>query len=286
VDRRQSPMTPHKITPPSIGARRVAPSGVLRPRSNVQREIVADIHAQMNELAPRTPWSQFKREFWTWQQGQHVAAIGPTESGKTSLVLALLSDRKYVTAFGTKPRDLVLDEFAKKHKYKYMSEWDSLDAVKYPRRMLWPDARDLYSVTNQKKQFRLAFDRIYREGNWTLYLDELWFIAKMLKLEYEVKMYLLQARSNGISLVVATQRPAWVPLEVYDGSTWLFFWRDNDETNLKRISGISWLSKNLVQMIVARLERYEALAINTRTGKMVRTMAPDPGVPRVAGRQN
>jgi hypothetical protein len=129
-----------------------------------------------------------------------------------------------------------------------------------------------------------AFEKIYREGNWTLYLDELWFIAKMLKLEYEVKMFLLQSRSNGISLVIATQRPAWIPLEVYDNSTWVFFWRDNDETNLKRISGISWLSKNLVQMVVANLDRFEALAINTRTGKMVRTKAPNPGLPAIGGK--
>lgn len=208
-----------------------------------------------------------------------MALIGPTGTGKTALALSLLATRKYVTVFGTKPKDITLDQFAARHNFKKIEEWATLDARQYPRRILWPDARDLYSVRNQRDQFKRAFERIYREGNWTLYLDELWFVAKMLKLEYEVKMFLLQSRSNGISFAVATQRPAWVPLEVYDNSDWIFFYRDNDETNLKRISGISWLSKNLVQAIVARLQRYETLCINTRTGNMVRTKAPNPGMP-------
>jgi hypothetical protein len=243
------------------------------------------MHDQIRERAPRMSWEKFRSEFFRWQQGQHVAFIGPTESGKTSLALGLLGHRKYVTVFATKPRDIVLDQFAQQHHFEFLKEWKSLDARDVPRRILWPDARDLYSVKIQRRQFMNAFEKIYREGNWTLYLDELWFIAKMLKLEYEVKMYLLQSRSNGISLVIATQRPAWIPLEVYDNSTWLFFWRDNDETNLKRISGISWLSKNLVQVIVANLDRFEALAINTRTGHMVRTKAPNPGLAQIGGRK-
>lgn len=251
-----------------------------RPRtSTANLEIVdAELKRRIREKAPRMQWAQFNNEFFRWQQGQHVAFIGPNGSGKTALALALLSTRKYATVFGTKPKDIVLDKFADKYNYKHIQEWKSMDAIQVPRRILWPDAKDLYAVNNQRKQFRKAFDHIYREGNWTVYVDELWFIAKMLKLEYEVKMFLLQARSNGISLGLSTQRPAWVPLEVYDNSTWIFFWRDNDETNLKRISGISWLSKNLVQMIVANLDRYECLCVNVRNGEMVRTKAPDPGL--------
>jgi hypothetical protein len=254
----------------------------MRPKASLL--VASQLTEEIRVSAPRMSWKQFNADFFKWQQGQHVAFIGPTESGKTSLALDLLTHRKYVTVFATKPRDKVLDQFAHKNGFKHLDEWKSLDAHDVPRRILWPNALDLYSVKNQRRQFMNAFEKIYREGNWTLYLDELWFIAKMLKLEYEVKMFLLQSRSNGISLVVATQRPAWIPLEVYDNSTWVFFWRDNDETNLKRISGISWLSKNLVQMVVANLDRFEALAINTRTGKMVRTKAPNPGLPAIGGK--
>jgi hypothetical protein len=57
----------------------------------------------------------------------------------------------------------------------------------------------------------------------------------------------------------------------------LVFFRDNDETNLKRISGISWLSKKTVQSLVANLDQFQALVINTRTGAMVRTTVENGG---------
>jgi hypothetical protein len=132
----------------------------------------------------------------------------------------------------------------------------------------------LDSETIQRDVFRDALSRIYREGGWTVAIDELWFVNNILGLTREIKTYLLQARALGISLLMATQRPAWVPLEVYDQSTHLFFLRDNDETNLKRLSGISFRSADLIRSVVADLERFQLLYINTRTGFMCRTRPP------------
>ncbi len=115
---------------------------------------------------------------------------------------------------------------------------------------------------------------IYVEGAWTVAIDETWYIIQTLKMEREIKTYLLQARALGISLVCATQRPAYIPLEVYDQSTHLMFWRDNDESNLKRISGISWRSADLIRSVVADLDKHQVLYINTRTGEMLRTRCP------------
>jgi hypothetical protein len=90
-----------------------------------------------------------------------------------------------------------------------------------------------------------------------------------------IEEYLSQARSLRVSLLMATQRPAWIPVMVYDQSSHLMFWRDNDETNLRRISGISYRSADLIRGIVSNLEPYQVLYINTRTGRMCRTRCPD-----------
>lgn len=230
--------------------------------------------ARLSREAPRIPWDEFIRDFFRWQQGEHVALIGPTGQGKTTLLHNLLPLHPYVVVFATKPRDESMEGLIKTGGYYPIKRWQSLDPKKFPRRVLWPDAFDLDSLQHQREVFHHAFARIYREGGWTIAVDELWYINNILKLEMDVKTYLLQARALGISLLVATQRPAWVPLEVYDQSTHLFFWRDNDETNLKRLSGISFRSADLIRSVVSDLDRFQVLYINTRTGEMLRTRSP------------
>lgn len=235
--------------------------------TNPLRRLTQD---KLDEMAPRVSWGEFRKQL-EWTQGEHVGMIGPTGSGKTTLAEAILDLRKYVVVLATKPRDESLEEYAKSRKFKRVREWVSMSPDLAPRRILWPDAKSLYSAVVQRKEFQKALASIYGEGAWCVYIDELWFIIHHLKLEREVRTYLQQARSNMISLVVATQRPAFVPVEVYDQSTHLFFWRDNDERNLNRISGISWLAAGYVRALVATLERHEVLYVHTPTGRMLRT---------------
>lgn len=230
--------------------------------------------ARMATEAPRIPWDIFLTEVFDWRQGEHAALIGPTGQGKTNLLTQLLPLHPYVVVFATKPKDESMIRLIHSDEYYPMHRWQSMDPVKFPRRVLWPDAMALDSEQKQRDVFRDAMARIYREGGWTVAIDELWYVNNILGLTREIKTFLLQARALGISLLLATQRPAWVPLEVYDQSTHLFFMRDNDETNLKRLSGISFRSADLIRSVIADLDRYQVLYINTRTGQMCRTRSP------------
>lgn len=237
---------------------------------------------------PFYDWAAFIGQIFRWRPGEHLGCIGPTGSGKTTLINALLPYRKYTTVIGTKPADDSLEHLITNDHYLLMNQWKDYSPTIYPKRVLWPSARNVESIAQQRSEILTAMVAMYREsggydksykgkrhyGGWCVVIDELWYVIHQLKLELTVKTYLQQARSIGITLVVGTQRPAFIPLEVYDQSTHLFFWRDNDETNLKRISGIGNQSSKLIKQIVSTLPMHHVLYIHTRTGQMVTTLAP------------
>lgn len=232
--------------------------------------------------APRIPFNVFMDK-WQWFQGQHLALIGPTGSGKTTLAMAILPKQSYTTVLATKPRDTTMDSLAATG-YKVFKRWPQSwpwnSPNKYPKRIIWPQHFQLGKSAKEKQKAAIyeAMAAAFLEGNWCVYTDELYYLVNELGLGSEVKQYLLQGRSLGISFACATQRPAWVPLEVYDQSTHLFFWKDNDETNLKRISGISGeRSQSEIRNAIRQLDRHEFLYINTVTGAMVRSKAEKEG---------
>jgi energy-coupling factor transporter ATP-binding protein EcfA2 len=229
--------------------------------------------ARVARRAPRIPWEVFTGEHFHWKHGEHVALIGPTGQGKTTLLQHILPMHPYVTIFITKPRDTSADKFIRAG-YVKMDRWHSVDPRIMPRRVLWPDASKLGAADEQKRVFHDAFQRIYTEGAWTVVVDELWYISNRLRLSADVEEYLSQARSIDISMVNLTQRPAWVPTMVYDQSTHLFFWRNNDARAQQRLGEINAIDSDLVRYVVGHLERHQVLYIDTRTGAMVRTRCP------------
>lgn len=226
-------------------------------------------------LAPRVPWDKFITQILDWNQGEHVGLIGPTGQGKTNLLMNLLPLRTYVAVFATKPRDISMDRLIESG-YLRVESWADYPPERAPRRVLWPNASVIDAEDTQKEVFDYAYGAIYREGGWAIVIDEGWYIADVLKLQRKMRTIWTQGRSLGISQVVATQRPRWVPLEMFDQSTHLFFWRDNDDENLRRISGLGAAPSSAIRTLVSNLERYQVLYVNTRNGNMLRTRAPAP----------
>jgi hypothetical protein len=228
--------------------------------------------------APRISWQTFLAREFQWNtrpdEGEHIGLIGPTGQGKTTLLLQLLPLKRYVAVAATKPRDPIMNNLITRHGYLKLERWRDLSPQDHPKRIIWPDASTIDSEQRQRVIFTDMLARVYREGNWVLAIDELWYFDQVLMLRKPIQVILLQARSLGISLVGATQRPAWVPRELYTSATHLFFWRTNDETDLKSLSGIGFRSARLISEVVANLDQYETLYINTRTGRMCRTKVP------------
>lgn len=227
----------------------------------------------------RVDWPTFIDSRFAWSQGQHVTLIGPTGSGKTTLTDALLPLRDYVLFFGTKPtgRDPTLMRLIKSSGYRLVKSVDKLPQVitrRNGRIVFWPKFTTPRDVPMQAWQIDQAMNRAFVEGGWTLVVDEMFYADKKLGLGDMLEQLWSQGRSLDLSLVAGTQRPAKVPLMAYDQATHVFFWRDNDEANLKRISGMNGLNARLIKETVSTLPHHHVLYVNTRTGYMAVTVAP------------
>lgn len=215
------------------------------------------------------PWKEFFPFFkGNWKQGEHVAMIGPSGQGKSTLAQKTMDIRSYVVVFVTKARDPLMRTLEKEG-YKRVQEFIGQPDI-YPRQLLVPHSGKGTSPYKmkvaQRKAFENAIYQIFDAGMWTVWLDEGRYITDTLNLQGDVEFLFLQGRALKISVVFLTQRPAKVPLEVYDQSTHLFIWRDNDETNRRRIGGIAGTSGAILWDEVARLKQYEFIYLNTRTG--------------------
>lgn len=240
-----------------------------------------------DEMAPVIPFEVFFEQVLDWKQNQHIGVVGPTEQGKTNLVYHLLHKRSYIVYLAIKTHDETLEAFAKTGGYVRIQDWPPVvkrmgrrarpvTPEEMPRRLLWPDATHLNSEAEQKRVFGKAMADIYADGGWCLVMDDYWYLANILGFEKETKKYLANARSNYIPMVICAQRPAGNRLvEMFDQTTHLFFFRDNDERNLKTISGVGWLAADPIKAFVANLERFQFLYINTRDGTMYRSTAPE-----------
>lgn len=235
--------------------------------------------------APRMPWDKFTRDVFHPLPGEHCGIFGATGQGKTHLQNSILGYWPFVAVLATKNTDITMDRLVKEGGYERFAQWYPLNAIDHPRRVIWPPVKNLRTQTEaQQKAFDHAIESIWAEGGrpperpvgWAIAIDELWWFAVKLNMSEYIKVILLQGRSNGISLIAATQRPAFVPVEIYSQATHLFFFAETDSRNLERIGEINHRNKAGVRQLVSNLEPHQVLYVNTRTGTMVRTRAPIP----------
>lgn len=230
------------------------------------------------ERVPYVPWEQFLAQ-WVWNQGEHMSTVGPTGSGKSTLVRALLPRRKYVIVLGTKPRDRVLDKLVRVDGFTRITEWPpptppwwrQITAGWDDRLILWPPFRHADDRAVQRDVFERALGDVFAEGGWTVVVDEAFYLADELGLKRWLTTLWTQGRSNDLSVVAGTQRPAFVPLHMYDQAAHLFFFADNDEVNLRRVGGLGGLSARVVRETVAALPRHQVLYVDTRNRTLLRT---------------
>lgn len=218
------------------------------------------------------PWDEFDSQ-WEWNQGEHLTMVGPTGSGKTTLETAILPRRDYVVFLSTKRIDSTQDEL-KSMGYKVIHDVRELHPDVTPKAILrppWPDVSAKRLKALHAEIFGEALMTVFRQGYWTVVMDEARYLTHDLNLSDAAQLLWLQGRSLGITVVAGTQRPRWIPLEAYDQATHLFFWKDKDRQNVDRVAELAGLSRNTVQEVVPSLRKHEMLYASRETDELVTT---------------
>lgn len=228
--------------------------------------------------SPYVEWDEFVPSM-KWEQGQHLTAIGPTGSGKTTLTNALLPLRKYVIFAATKKKDSTVDKLVKEQKFRRVKDLGQIHPEVEQRYIYKPEFPHIPApalVEYHREFFRDLLMYVFRNGGWTVDLDEIRYLTEFLGLQREYELLMLQGRSLKITVISKTQRPKRIPLTAYDQATHLFFWRDVDDENLKRIGGLGGHhDAKAIRREVANLPWHEVLYLNNRSGLKVRTRVPE-----------
>lgn len=223
------------------------------------------------ESYPRNDWGPFYRRFMAnWRQGEHVSIVGPTGCGKTTCLAKIIPARDYVVVLVTKVHDTTIKrDFPG---FERIERWS--DRKAYQKKiLLWPkpekEMRATY--TKQREVFQDALNEIFLDRNWCVVFDEQHYVCKQLGLEPENAMLQHQGRSSGLSIVNGTQRPAWVPLITFSGSTHNFLWRTTLDSDLKRLSDIGGIDRRELAQNMLQLDKHEFVYVDSRKGLAIRS---------------
>ncbi len=148
-----------------------------------------------------------------WSQGQHVGVVGRTGTGKTYLIAKLTALRRYVVIFRTKPDRNVFPGFELVRNASAMDHWRSERLLLEPR------------YERQAIEGYRMLDRAWRDGAWTIVIDENYYAEQQLGLRPWIIRLLTQGRSKDITVIVGMQRPVDISRFALSEVTHLFCFR-------------------------------------------------------------
>jgi hypothetical protein len=209
----------------------------------------------------KSNWLQEFRS--SWNQGEHVVILGPTGTGKTYFAQPIVDIREYVCVLALKPRDETLERFMEGYKYGY----ERYKIIrKFPpeygdnRVIYWEKPEGLDKLPEQSRRVHSALDRMYREGGWTIFIDEAGYLAGTLGLGKAVGVLLNQGRSSRISVVLCVTRPtsviARVPKEAFSQPRHKLIFKYENADELKAAAQVADMSVRELQGYQERLETY------------------------------
>lgn len=206
-------------------------------------------------IIPEVGWStvrDYVNKKWDPENCPHHALIGLTGSGKTYLavngILGSMCSKDRVLIIDTKQDDPLLVKTGRPVEKLPSNPWYAgIGRKKDEPRAFW--YRLVVSDDREKgqEQIRSALNQVYSQGDWVVYIDEVYDVTAPRAPFYNLAPVLEQiwrkGRSRRVSVIGATQSPAWVPRTMYDQASFAWIGRIRDEQRQKRLLEIGGLTK-------------------------------------------
>jgi len=258
-----------------------APATVRRSATSA-RELI-ELEQLLNvQRIPHKSWEEVRYDIyqrWEPKNNPHHSIISLSGGGKSylatrgllpmrgwsrGLIIDVKGDDETLKDVGRKVRELPRSDPWTRNRRKADSLWYRL--VVYDD---WTKARE---------QVKNALAHCYRQGNWTIFVDETRNLTDpripSLNLRSYVEQIWLRGRSRGVEIVAMTQAPRWVPSSFYDQPSFVWIGRINDERAHQRLREIGGLSRLHVP-IIQRLQKREFLVVCEGGDYQAITKVPD-----------
>lgn len=220
---------------------------------------------------PTVAWptvQHYVNHAWDPENAPHHALIGLTGSGKTYLgingILGTMCKRDRVLLLDTKQDDKLLMTAGRPVEAIPANPWyvGINRSKRQADRAFWYRLVVSDEYEKGRGQIFEALNRVYKEGDWVVFVDEMFDITSprrpFFNLSPQIEQILRKGRSRRVSVVGATQSPAWVPRTFYDQASFAWIGRIRDKERQKRLVEIGGLTKEDLS-VVSALKRREWL---------------------------
>lgn len=226
----------------------------------------------------RAPWSAIGPEFtatWSRPDGQfepeHMEVLGPSGSGKSYFVAYVINERArrrqtHVVFLATKPADKTILRLG----WPIVTDWRGVERA--PQVIYWPRTK---AIGQRRRAYHAhkcedLLDRLWQpDSNTLLVVDEIAYVQRLSPdLRDTIDMYLREARSSGIELVMGKQRPQGVTREMHAETAWVVSFKPRDRNDAERTAELFGSKKDWVPILESLdNERHEFLIQHRRTGR-------------------
>lgn len=190
-------------------------------------------------------------EFTKINSGMHIALLGTTRGGKTTLATGGTSGQGILSHWED---CLVIDSTGDPGAIKsYGKPVQRLGAIRGHRRLSVSDMN-----ADSRAKIYKYMQRAVTQGHMAIYVDEVRQLAdkKFFNLQPILDHIWLFTAKKGISMVGGTQAPRWVPSSFYDQSKAHFIFGMRDKRAMKRLAEISG-DVDTLEEVIPNLDRFQ-----------------------------